>query len=320
MQEVGLEVEAASPDRVVGLAALVGWRCVTGEVGHVQSLAMIGASLERHPKRKIQRFLEHRVLASTELSADVPLPAGWQYAPAKASCRQVLDAGKALGVLARDRFGQQVSLGQLLSDWASRLGVNVAEGMLWPVFTPIAVGMVQRSWFGDVSRWSPVAHGRLDMAPCRPSVGLLRHFGRQPVCYELPSGQLGQLEVSVWARERGNVRGYTQAHLIRSIRAGRKVCSQRETKQNLEDTLRFFFPLTWRQEAKGHGVDIASMPSPWTLERATVRLDRAAVLWNRSVASKRGPVCRYIAFDASPQHGDEIFLTVERVVQRPALL
>ena len=197
LQKVGLEVEAAGPDRVVGLAALVGWRCVTGEVGHVQSLAMIGASLERHPKRKLQRFLEHRVLASTELSADVPLPAGWQYAPAKASCRQVLDAGKALGVRARDRFGQQVSLGQLLSDWASRLGVNVAEGMLWPVFTPIAVGMVQRSWFGDVSRWSPVAHGRLDMAPCRPSVGLLRHFGRQPVCYELPSGQLGQRGVSV---------------------------------------------------------------------------------------------------------------------------
>ena len=56
-----------------------------------------------------------------------------------------------------------------------------------------------------------------------------------------------------------------------------------------------------------------------TIREATVKLVQAIMLWNRSAARELGPVYRYIAFDASPQHGQEIFVTVERVVSRSAL-
>ena len=320
LQEAGLDLECDSPDRVVGLAAVVGWRCVASEVGHVQSLALIEASLDHHLRRKVQRFLEHRVLASTEITVEVPLPSGWQHMPAKASCRHVLDAARASDVLAKDRFGQQVSVEQILSDWARTLGVKVSEGLLWPVFTPIAVGMVQRSWFGDVSRWSPVANGRLDMAPRRPSVGLLRYFGRLPVHYELPAGQPQDSESAiVWASSRGFVKGYTPDHLIRCVRASRKVSDKGQAKQCLEDSLRFFYPNTWQSVMATTEVHVEAMASHWTIQRATVRMDQAAMLWNRSIARSRGPLARYIAFDASPQHGQDIFVTVERVVERAAL-
>jgi len=56
-------------------------------------------------------------------------------------------------------------------------------------------------------------------------------------------------------------------------------------------------------------------PSRWTLARKRVSLDMAMMLWRRSWAACAGPVCRYVAFDASPQRGREIFATVERVVK-----
>ena len=68
-----------------------------------------------------------------------------------------------------------------------------------------------------------------------------------------------------------------------------------------------------------NNVRVEDMACATTIRRAAARLDQAAMLWNRSEARARGPVARYISFDASPQHGQEIFVTVERAVKRAAL-
>ena len=43
------------------------------------------------------------------------------------------------------------------------------------------------------------------------------------------------------------------------------------------------------------------------------------MLWNRVAWKRHGPVYRHVAFDASPQHGQEVFVTVERVIAHAAL-
>ena len=224
LQDAGLDLEPVGLDRIVGLAVVVGWRCVTGEAGHEQTLALMKASESHHSRRKVQRFLEHRVLACTEVSSEVPLPQNWQYLPARSSCRLALEQARSLGgQLVTDASGRNVGIGQLLSEWASTWGLQVDAGLLWPVFTPIAEGMVRRSWFGDVSRWpAPSIGGLMDMAPCRPSTGVLQHFCRMPIHLVSPADQaLGDESTVVWASMRGCVRGYTPAHLIRCVRASR---------------------------------------------------------------------------------------------------
>ena len=62
-----------------------------------------------------------------------------------------------------------------------------------------------------------------------------------------------------------------------------------------------------------------SLPSRQTLQRARVRLDVAAMLCHRSLWQREcRRVFRYVAYDASPQHGVEVFATVERVLTLPA--
>ncbi len=60
---------------------------------------------------------------------------------------------------------------------------------------------------------------------------------------------------------------------------------------------------------------IVTLPSRATLHRGRVRLDVAAMLWRRwQWGRERRTVFRYVAHDASPQGGVEVFATVERVL------
>ena len=87
LEDAGLELEAAAgsndDDHVVGLAVVVGWHCVTGEARHEQSFALMQASLGHHWRRREHRFFEHRVLAASEICGQLPLPANWEFMPAR---------------------------------------------------------------------------------------------------------------------------------------------------------------------------------------------------------------------------------------------
>ena len=61
--------------------------------------------------------------------------------------------------------------------------------------------------------------------------------------------------------------------------------------------------------------DNASLPIRTKLHRARVPLDVTAMLLNRwEFARETRQIFRYIAYDASPQRGVELFATVERVL------
>ena len=72
------------------------------------------------------------------------------------------------------------------------------------------------------------------------------------------------------------------------------------------------------QQGSGDGVDAMAnnieVPSRWTLQKARVRLDVASMLLQRHISGQQGPISRYLAYDASPQGGVEIFCAAEGVV------
>ena len=57
------------------------------------------------------------------------------------------------------------------------------------------------------------------------------------------------------------------------------------------------------------------LPSRQTLQRARARLDVSAILFNHwHFAQEKRLSFRYIAYDASPQEGTELFASVERLI------
>ena len=118
---------------------------------------------------------------------------------------------------------------------------------------------------------------------------------------------------------RGFCRRYEPEHLLRCIRSSRAIGNKENAKQNVVDQLQYLYPSDWQARLHTTEVLVDDMVSHWTACRTTVQLDQVAMLWNRAEARRRGAAVRYISFDASPQHGQEVFVTVERVVARAAL-
>ena len=63
------------------------------------------------------------------------------------------------------------------------------------------------------------------------------------------------------------------------------------------------------------------VPCQTILTQGRVKLDVAAMLASRELYSRRGPLFRYLASDASPQvdQSVEVFVSVERIVLRSAV-
>ena len=133
LQAAGQQLQCDAPDSVVGLAVVCGWRCVTGVAGHAQTLCLMRASLHYHKRRRVQRFLEHRVLAGSEVCGQLDLPDDWQHGTARVSAQEVLDQARERAVCVKDRFGGAVSVEELLRGWTGQWRVEASERLLWPV-------------------------------------------------------------------------------------------------------------------------------------------------------------------------------------------
>ena len=107
--------------------------------------------------------------------------------------------------------------------------------------------------------------------------------------------------------------------VVAGVGFGVALKSQTLAAEALEAAISF---LNVNSEHAGSAVVVgsATLPSRATLQRGRVRFDVAAMLWRRfQWACERRVVFRYLAYDASPQGGVEVFATVERVVTLPAL-
>ena len=324
----GRDVEAQeSPgeDVALGLAVVAGWRGVSDMAGSEDAWALMDAYVGLNQRQDVKGFLEHRMLESCAFEHGVGLPHDWRYMTAEAAARAVLVTAVDGNCLVRvDGVTGAVRLGPVMDDWRRRWPEAAGgDGVLWRVCPMLASAMVKGRWAADVSAWSvrDVTHG---MAPCGPVRGVLRYMessGKATGVPQCPRAEGQDGEVAVWAARKGFVRRYHAEHLIASLRVSRDVANGRNVKRCLRASLQWFFPKSWKRLLRTGGTERqeGDAVSHWTLSRGVVRLDAACMMWNREQWRGTGPVVRYLSFDASPQHGQEIFASVERVVSRADL-
>ena len=317
--------ESLRGDMALGLAVVAGWRGVSDVAGSEDAWALMDAYVGLNRRHDVKGFLEHRMLESCAFEHGVRLPQDWRYMTAEATARAVLAAAVDGNCLVRvaDVTGAR-TLGDVMEDWRRRWPEAAGgDGVLWRVCPVLASAMVNGRWAADVSAWSvrDVAHG---MAPCVPVLGVLRAMessGQAAIVPQCPRAEGQGEEVAVWASRKGAVRRYHPEHLIASLRVSRDVASGRNTKRCMKASLQWFYPKSWKRLLRPGGTERREddAVSHWTLSRGVVRLDAACMLWNREQWRVTGPVVRYLSFDASPQHGQEIFASVERLVSRADL-
>ena len=93
----------------------------------------------------------------------------------------------------------------------------------------------------------------------------------------------------------------------------KNVTSKGRVRDTVLSSLKLVFPKTWETQLTAlKAAD--ETPSRWTIIRAVVTLDIAAMLYMREWYRDNAPIFRYLAMDASPLRGTEFFATVERVV------
>ncbi len=122
------------------------------------------------------------------------------------------------------------------------------------------------------------------------------------------------------ARDRGgSVRQYHWHHLLGALRCSRHLRALRHGYEQASDVLSFLYPAQSEDMQRSLQDDAFEHPSHSTLLRAKARLDVCAMLAQREWYRSVGECFRYVAFDASPQRGVEVFNSVERVVPLSAL-
>ena len=313
-----LQVHPLPEDRVLGLVAFAGWRIVDGAASDACAFELMQALADWHCRSAhLVHFAEHRVLSACVFRGEVPpLPLLWKHTDPHEVGRQVFGALTALGAQCQAGGGQQ-EVSALVAAWAARYGLAAGSPVLWPVWTPLAVGLTSGAWPVDMSAW--IHQGEHSVAPSAPSLAARRLQSRMPFCL-MPPVDLPGAAPAVWRARKGSVQGYTGAHLVACVRACRQIGRLSKLKEAIDDAYNFLNPSRRRGRVASRmersSTDVASKD---TLARAVVRLDQAAMLWRRKSWRRDGPVFRHIAFDASPQHGQEVFVTVERVTARVAL-
>ena len=336
---ISVQGEDAVGPTIAGLAVFRNWRFVTQAAGSNDSFVMMQGSASLWPRRMGWRFLEHDVVASAELvsggmSPEDILGANWLTWPAAIAGPRLLKGMQAKGsvvkVTSGEDAGQRMTVGEVRGRWVAKHGLAEYGCWCWKVARPLAVAMAKGVWAGDVSVvYRRKMGGEVAAAPALPGAAALRKFLAMVVADGYPAepvveqGQLGQgdgfeEEGLVESRKGRGPRAwrYTGQHIVACLKAGEHLKQPKMLQENLVKAMRWWYPRTWRQRAKSIVEGRRKVPAKATSYRNVVQLDIAAMLARRRWYGVNGPTYRYISFDASPQVGQELFATVERIVNR----
>ena len=329
--------EGQLEDRAAALAIVVleGWRFVLEYASSAQTFALMKASQALHPQRSEMRFIEHNVIASAIFCDDASqLGLQCEAVSSHPQCvvgqrllETALRASAKVRVVRGHWNGHRVAgVSDCIAAWKQIYGVTDRAVAAWPVWTPLALAMARGKWHGDVTvLYRRQKGGRSTLPPVRPSDRLIREFITSGIPVEVSPPLVKediQTDFQVHNRRHGFVCAYSMEHLVNSLRMSRGLKSQDEASAVANAALQFWYPRNWRQllhdEVRLHG---HLVPSKDTLRWARTRLDIASMLARREwYATRFGSTYRYVGFDASPQSpGIEVFATVERVIERPAL-
>ena len=327
---------ASDGDDVKGLVVIRKWHFVETTASHRDTYDLMSASSALHRKRSGQRFLEHEVLASARLQPEcrsaIQIPDYLNSLPAVSAGRLLLASmvsiDASLTVTKGEGCGRNLAPAALLQRWADAYAVSGREVVNWPLAPPLASLMVLGEWYGDVSvRFKRAEASETCMAPTIPSNGVLLFFLGQPRChgYPLPPASVDSVaiddgEAPVYRSPKGFIKKrYSVEHLIACVEVAANVRNVAKLRKTLVSSLKWWFPKTWRDKLKSKEASQRKLPHRSTLYAAVVRVDMAAMLARRAWYAANGPTYRHIAFDASPQQGQEFFVTVERVIKRSAM-
>ena len=293
----------------LGVALMLSWRFVHGAPGHEQTVAMTQAAQAAHPRRQGMQILEHPVLHSMPLlpgACPASLPENWMHMPANSLGRALLED------LTRCTNGESH---RIVTQWEGIYGPLADVVVVWPDWAPLARALAHGKCHADVTprfRCSDTGHSW--DAPVMLSARLLRFFPMRP----RDGSTFSDTDLAPDSA-RGHGTRVTRVPIQRvmdGVRFGSVLTSQRHGGVALRAASAIL-----SVEAPGAAVVervalvTRLLPSRQTLQRARVCLDVGAMLYRRWLrARETRPVYRYIAYDASPQQGVEIFATVERVV------
>jgi hypothetical protein len=235
------------------------------------------------------------------LSNDSVLPDTWSFMYCHALGRILLQE------VSRSTRG---SCMDKLTEWEAQFGSLQASVVAWSVWTPLAHALVRGTWYGDVSpRFERDNAGGYLQAPVMPSQRLLRLFASLP-CDDIARPDCAASEVSRVLGRMGSESMPVNA-LMAAVRLGASLKSQR----SMQPVVTLATSLVPGAAPVLTRDGINRLPSRTTLHRARVRLDVAAMLFHRwQFAQDKRQLFRYIAYDASPQRGVEIFVVVERII------
>ncbi len=115
---------------------------------------------------------------------------------------------------------------------------------------------------------------------------------------------------------RGRRPAFTSGHLLAALRAAQFLKTQAKADATLALMCSSRAELQRRREELRRSGFV--VPGRVTLQRARIRLDVAAMLWQRQWYRKHGPMYRYVCSDASPQNqqSTEVQISAERLIPR----
>ena len=289
----------------LGMAVTLSWRFVYGAPRHEQTCAMMHAAQAAHPRRQGMIILEHPVLHSMPwlMHADPPaLPEHWAHMSANSLGRVLLQD------LARVTNGESH---RVLRQWEASYGPLADVVVAWLAWAPLARALAQREWHADVTpRFRRCDTGESWAALVMPSARLVFFFANTSC--EDTSVSDGDLPDT--ALDHGSRLALIP---IQRVMDGLRLGSVLRSQRLGEVALGAASAIVPRSAAPAAPALVRTMtlPSRATLQRARVRLEVGARLCHRWLWTReRRPSIRYLAYDASPQRGVEIFATVERVL------
>ena len=299
-------LQAPSPLMVLGVVVFQGWHFVLDRASHVDTYLLMDVAKAAFPRRREVKFLEHMALSHWQCIPFAPHPT-WSLQSPTGAARKVFT----------DLETRQPELKEILNRWTSQFGTRcLGEAVVWHVWWPLASALSCGAWAGDVAvRHRRVAEGAADL-PVQPSTRLLTFFmgftqenvrpphepQHQPCIHKHGGAAHAAIPTDV---------------MLAALQFGEHLKDQSALHQTFEKAKKLDDVVV-----RAYGLGSLSVSNPKVamyiprksvLRTARVRLDCGAMLSYRETVKHIGYVARYLACDASPQGGMEIFATVERV-------
>jgi hypothetical protein len=293
-----------------------------------QTQAMKVCLHNTHQRSTNIQHLEHRIVTAAALDRPVSLDQTEDDAALLEQCINLTASSKFTVAGARSGSTGSIVHGfqALKTRWQPHLAQD-KKPHVWKIWTELAHHIVRGAWTIDVTAVVPRLHASHWMTPVGPSRRLLSQIRKkrssldvqdEPAVVDDPMDivQEGGRE-----KRRGCIHAFHHGAMIRAVVGGQHLKTQDNYETAGMDIITYMLPDCVALAKSRIADGTLSVAKKKTLRHAKVRIDVAAMLANREMYARGGPLFRYLAADASPQaqQSVEVFVSIERVILRSAI-